>query len=117
MKWLSVLSLVFFCLINSVQAESTKRVEQFNNDKVKVWSTFVYPSINQKLAMHRHDHDRVVVALTEGRFKITNNQGKVHYLVLEKNKAYYLPKDPVNELHNDENVTQHVIKVMVIELK
>jgi hypothetical protein len=67
--------------------------------------------------MHRHDRNRVVVALTDGRFKITNNQGKVHYFTLEKNKAYYLAKDPANEFHNDENVTDHVIKVMVIELQ
>ena len=67
--------------------------------------------------MHRHDYDRVLVALSNGTLKITNNKGDVHYLKLKKNKAYYLPKDPMDELHQDENITQHPITVMVIELK
>ena len=106
-----------FFLINSVQAQATQRIEQFSNDKVRVWETVVYPSSQQKLAMHRHEHDRVVVALTDGLFKITNDKGKIHFLKLEKNKAYYLTKDPANELHSDENMSGHVIRVMVVELK
>ncbi|WP_233586582.1 hypothetical protein [Legionella sp. km772] len=102
---------------NEGLAQATTRIEQLNNDKVTVWKTLVYPSDQQKLPMHRHEHDRVVVALTDGEFKITNDQGKIHYWKLEKNKAYYLARDPVDELHNDENISNHVIKVMVIELK
>jgi hypothetical protein len=113
-KWLLLSGLV---LANLVQAQATERIEQFNNNKVRVWETVIYPSAKQKLAMHRHDHDRVVVALSDGLFKITNDKGKIHYLKVEKNKAYYLTKDPVNELHNDENMSDHIIKVMVIELK
>lgn len=67
--------------------------------------------------MHRHDYDRVIVALSNGLLKITNDKGKTHYLKLEKNKAYYLTKDPLHELHKDENMTKHPITVMVIELK
>jgi hypothetical protein len=55
--------------------------------------------------------------LSHGTLKITNNKGDVHYLTLQKNKAYYLPKDPMDELHQDENITKHPITVMVIELK
>lgn len=67
--------------------------------------------------MHRHDHDRVIVALTDGVLKVTNNKGQTHLLTLEKNTAYYLSKDPINELHKDENMSQHPITVMVIEFK
>lgn len=116
MKWLFAF-ITCFLFTHTVPAAVTKRIEQLSNDKVNVWRTLIYPSAQQKLAMHRHEHDRVVVALTAGRLKITNNHGQVHYLNLEKNKAYYLAKDPVDELHNDENVTNHVIKVMVIELQ
>jgi hypothetical protein len=96
--------------------EKTQRIEQFSNDKVNVWKTIVYPTTGKALAMHRHEHNRVVVALSDGLLKITNTKGKTHYLKLEKDKAYYLTKDLPNELHNDENVTNHPIKVMVIEL-
>lgn len=95
---------------------STKRIEQLSNAKVNVWKTIIYPSSKQVLPMHRHDNDRVLVALTDGTLKITNNKGKVHYLKLKKGNAYFLTKDTPNELHNDENITNHPIQVMVIQL-
>lgn len=101
----------------SCASPSTTRISQFSNDKVSVWETVIYPNANQVLKMHRHEHDRVVVALSNGLLKITNDKGKVHYLKLEKNKAYYLTKDVPNERHNDENMSSHPIKVLVIELK
>lgn len=110
---------IFLCLIasNIAQATSpaTTRIAQFSNDRVSVWETIIYPSKNQALKMHRHEHDRVVVALTDGLLKITNDKNNVHYLKLEKDKAYYLTKDVPNELHNDQNMTSHPIKVLVIE--
>lgn len=104
-------------IITTAYAQSTARIPQFSNDKANVWKTIIYPTSTQVLTMHRHDYDRVIVALSNGLLKITNNKGKIHYLKLEKNKAYYLTKDPLNELHKDENMTQHSIAVMVIELK
>ncbi len=117
MKLVLGLLLSSFMVSNTMYAQATQRIEQINNDKVSVWKTLVYPSAKQKLSMHRHEHARVVVALTDGLFKITNDKGKTHYWKLEKNKAYYLAKDPAKELHNDENITDHVIKVIVVELK
>lgn len=96
---------------------STQRISQIDNQQVKVWQTTVYPSKNQALTMHRHDLNRVVVALTDGRLKITNDKGVTHYWNLKKNKAYYVTKDVPNELHSDENLSNHPIKVMVIEIK
>ena len=113
---LSVASL-FLLMSHLVNASpSTTRTAQFSNDKVSAWETIIYPSANQALKMHRHEHDRVVVAFNDGLLKITNDKGKVHYLKLEKNKAYYLTKDVPGELHNDENTSGHPIKVVVIEL-
>ena len=103
--------------ITTAYAQSTARVPQFSNDKTNVWETIIYPTSNQVLAMHRHNYDRVIVALSDGLLKITNNKGKTHYLRLAKNKAYYLTKDPLHVLHKDENMTKHPITVMVIELK
>jgi phosphoribosylanthranilate isomerase len=117
MKFKVALMLVSLLGVGLAQAQETQRIEQLNNEQVKVWQTIVYPSEKNKLVMHRHDFARVVVALTDGVFKITNDKGKTHLWTLEKNKAYYLAKDPVNELHSDENMTDHAIKVMVVELK
>ncbi len=108
--------LISFCTVLQADVQATKRIEQFANARVKVWKTIIYPSSNQVLAMHRHEHDRVLVALTDGILKITNNRGEVHYLKLKKDKAYYLTKDVPGELHNDENISHHAIKVIVVEL-
>ena len=114
-----ILRCICFLLVclNMAQAQSktTNRGTEFANSTVHVWKTTIYPSSKQVLKMHRHDHDRVVIALSNGLLKITNNKGKIHYLKLEKEKAYYLPKDIKNELHNDENISKHPIKVMVVE--
>ncbi|MFA6303122.1 MAG: hypothetical protein WC627_08335 [Legionella sp.] len=111
----TMMLLISSSAINAEQATS-KRIPQLENSKVKVWKTIIYPSAKQALPMHRHESDRVVVALTDGKFKVTNNKGKVHYFTLKKDKAYFFSKDKPNELHNDENLSGHPIKVMVIEL-
>jgi hypothetical protein len=94
----------------------TGRIPQFSNDRVSVWETIIYPSEHQVLKMHRHEHDRVLVSFDDGLLKITNDKGKVHYLKLQKNKSYYLTKDIPNELHSDQNMSGHAIKVLVVEL-
>jgi len=108
---------IIFCGVDTAYAQSTARTAEFSNEQVNVWKTMIYPKSKQVLSMHRHDYDRVLVALSHGTLKITNNKGDVHYLTLQKNKAYYLHKDPMDELHQDENITKHPITVMVIELK
>ena len=114
-----VIGLFFMCLssLSFGEAAATHRVQQFQNSKVTVWKTIIYPTKQQTIAMHRHDYDRVVVALTDGTLKVKNDKGKVHYLHLKKDQAYYLKKDVPNELHSDQNVSGHRISVMVIELK
>jgi len=116
--WIILTVLLFFMAsLSKADPSTTRRIAQFSNDKVSVWETVIYPNANQLLKMHRHEHDRVVVALSGGLLKITNDKGKVHYLKFEKDKAYYLTKDSPDELHNDQNMSSHPIKVLVIELK
>jgi beta-alanine degradation protein BauB len=45
-------------------ALQTQRFPEFQNDDVKVWKSVVLP--NSPLAMHRHDHPRIIIALTGG---------------------------------------------------
>lgn len=108
---------VLLALVNGLQAQAlTKREVQFTNKQVNVWQTSIYPASHQILPMHRHDSNRVLVALTDGVLKVTNDKGKIHYLHLKKDKAYYLTKDAPGEMHMDENVSKHPVKVMVVEL-
>jgi hypothetical protein len=115
---LIVIALLILLTINSyADFKKTTRIPQFSNEEVSIWKTIIYPDKEQVLKMHRHDHNRVVIALNSGLLKITNNKGKVHYFKLEKDHAYYLAKDITDELHVDENISHHPIKVLVIELK
>jgi hypothetical protein len=117
-RWKGILGVVSMLPFMVYAAPAlTKRTTQFSNDKVSVWETVIYPRAHQALKMHRHEQDRVIVALSNGTLKITNDKGKVHYLKLTKNQSYYLPKDPPDELHQDENISKHPITVLVIELK
>src|SRR5580693_8755391 len=61
-------------LISQVE-QKTQRFPQFENPDVKVWKTIVMP--NQPLAMHHHDHPRVIIALTGGTMNIVDPSGNV----------------------------------------
>lgn len=114
-----LIMLLFACsLMSSALAadSNSERYLQFSNLKVVVWETVIQPGKHQELKMHRHNDDRVVVALTDGKLKITNNLGEVKYFTFEKDKAYFFPKDPADHFHTDENISDHPIKVMVINL-
>ena len=115
----SVICILLMACALSVHAQTakTKRIPQIENDRVSVWNTIIYPTQKAQLTMHRHEHDRVLVALTNGLLKVTNNHNKVHYLKLKKGMSYYLKKDPQRELHVDENMAKHPVSVIVIELK
>lgn len=118
-KYSKYIGLALTCVTATSWAHSatTKRIPQFENAKVAVWETIIYPSKQQSLSMHRHDRDRVVVALTDGTLKVKNNKGNIHYLRLKKDHSYFLTKDVPHELHSDQNASGHPIKVIVVELK
>lgn len=117
---LRYIAIIILCICLPAYASvtpTTKRIPQISNTQVNVWQTVIYPTKKQHLAMHRHDHNRVVVALDDGILKVTNDKNQVHYLKLHAGESYYLKPDPKNELHSDENITNHLIRVVVIELK
>lgn len=116
-KGLIILVIWLFAITVYAESQITKRISQLENDKVKVWKTIIFPAKNQKLIMHRHEFDRVLIALSSGTLKIVNDKGQIHYLKLKKGQSYYLKKDIVNELHSDENLGNQPIKVIVVELK
>jgi beta-alanine degradation protein BauB len=96
-------------------ATQTQRIPQFENDDVKVWKSVIYP--NAPLMMHRHDHPRVIIALSGGTMKIVEKSGATESHVWETGKAYWLPANPPNTMHADVNSGDKPIEVMVVELE
>jgi quercetin dioxygenase-like cupin family protein len=93
----------------------TQRFPQFENDSVAVWKTVIAP--NQPLAMHRHDHGRVIVALKGGTLEIVPESGQPYSVTWETGKAYWLSPDPPGAMHGDVNRGTDAIEVMVIEMR
>jgi hypothetical protein len=97
------------------KAAQTERFPQFDNDEVKVWKTVILP--RQPLAMHHHDHGRVLVALTGGTLNIVDPSGKKEVLPLDAGKAYWLSAMAPGTVHSDVNAGDKPIEVMVVELQ
>jgi beta-alanine degradation protein BauB len=94
----------------------TRREPQFENEHVKVWKSIIMP--NQPLALHRHDHGRALIALTDGPLDVTDANGRtLTTYKWEKGKAYWLGADPPGETHADVNRLDRPIEVIVVELK
>jgi beta-alanine degradation protein BauB len=58
----------------------------------------------------------VIIALSGGSMKIADQSGASETHVWETGKAYWLPADPPNTLHQDVNAGDKPIEVMVVEL-
>ena len=99
----------------SDQPSSTQRIPQFENSQVKVWKSTIAP--NAPLALHRHDHGRVIIALQGGTMKIEDQSGTSETHLWETGKAYWLPANPPHTMHRDVNVGDHPIEVMVVEVE
>ena len=82
---------------------------------MKVWKSVIVP--NTPLTLHRHDHERVIIALQGGTIKILEQSGSIEQHVWETGRAYWLPANAPNTLHADVNAGDKPIEVMVVELK
>jgi beta-alanine degradation protein BauB len=114
LRTLPVLSAVLL-LTASSQPGQTQRIPQFENDQVRVWKSIVMP--NAPLALHRHEHPRVIIALAGGTMNIVKQSGATETHQWETGKAYWLPANPPGELHTDVNAGSKPIEVIVVELK
>ena len=98
------------------QAQTSRREEQFTNDQMKVWKTTIMPGA--PLALHRHEHGRALVSLTDGQLQVTDKEGKVlDTYHLRAGKAMWLAKDPPGQLHADVNPGTKPIEVIVVQLQ
>jgi quercetin dioxygenase-like cupin family protein len=90
-------------------------LRHFENEEVKVWKAVILP--NAPLSLHRHDHPRVIVALTGGVMNVIEQNGPTEREVWQTGKAYWLPASPPGTMHADVNVGDKPIEVMVVELE
>lgn len=97
------------------EAAQTARTPQFENDEVRVWKSVIAP--NSPLPPHRHEHPRVIVAISGGTMKIVEQDGTSTTHAWETGKSYWLPSNPPGTLHSDVNTGDKPIEVMVVELK
>lgn len=98
------------------QQQQSHREDQFENDYMKVWKSTVVPKA--PLALHRHDHGRALVALTDGVLQVQDKNGKVlDTYNLKAGKAMWLGKDPPGQMHADVNPGTKPIEVIVVQLK
>jgi hypothetical protein len=112
--WLAVLVVVPAVLLVG-QESQTRRVPQFENEHVKVWKSIILP--DQPLRMHRHEHARALIALTDATLDIVQDSGKTETVHWEAGKAYWLTHDEPDTMHADVNNTDQPIEVIVVELK
>ena len=95
---------------------ATRREPQFENDQVRVWKTIIAP--HQPLSFHRHENNRVLIALTDGLVRVMDTSAKeLTTYRWERGKAYWLGADPPGKTHADANDTNQPIEVIVVELK
>ena len=112
---LTALVLALFAALRSQTQTQTQRVQLIENDDVKVWRSLVLP--NAPLAMHRHDHPRVIIPITGGTMNIVDQSGAKEVHIWETGKAYWLPANPPNTMHADVNAGDKPIEVVVVELQ
>ena len=99
------------------RVQSTSRREpQFENAHMSVWKSIIMPK--QPLTLHRHEHGRALVALTDGRLKVVDKDGKLlNTYELKAGRAIWLGVDPPGQLHADVNDGSAPVEVIVVQLK
>ena len=98
------------------QQAVSRREPQFENDQMKVWKSIIMP--NQPLTLHRHDHGRALIALTDGVLNLVDKDNKpLQTYHWERGKAYWLGANAPGEQHAEVNRTKKPIEVIVVELK
>jgi len=72
---------------------------------------------NTPLATHRHEHGRVIIALSGEAMKVVEQNGSSETHNWETGKAYWLPANPAAQMHSDVNAGEKPIEVIVVEVK
>ena len=92
----------------------TGRQPIFENPQAKVWKSWILP--NNPLPLHRHEHPRVLIALQGGRMNILEEDRRSDIHDWKSGNAYWLPANAPGTRHQDVNVGDKPIEVIVVEL-
>ena len=112
---LAALALAAFPTAPQTASVAAQRTPQFENEDVAVWKSVIPP--NAPLAMHTHQHPRVIIALTGGTMKVVYEDGTSEMHKWDNGKAYWLPTSEGVKRHADVNTGSKPIEVMVVEVK
>ena len=94
----------------------SRREPQFSNAHAESWKSTILP--NQPLSLHRHDHGRAIIALTDGTLDIVNGKGEtMKQYTWQAGKAYWLDADPPGQMHADLNRGSKPLEVIVVETR
>ena len=88
---------------------------ELENPDTHVWKAQIPPK--QATVMHRHNHPRVVVALTGGDVRIVKQSGQSQVVRWQTGKAYWLPADAPGEYHSYANDGARLVEFMYIEFE
>ena len=92
-----------------------QRIPQFDNTRAVAWRSVIPAGTESTL--HRHDRQRVIVAIVGGDLKTVTASGETtvsHYVT---GNAYLQEPMPAGVMHKDVNDTGRTIDLVVIELK
>lgn len=95
-------------------ATVTGRTPLFENPQARVWKSVIAP--NSPLPFHRHEHPRALIALVGGKMKILEHDGSSETFDWKSGQAYWLPANAPGTTHQDVNVGDKPIEVIVVEL-
>jgi len=92
-----------------------QRIPQFDNARTVAWRSVIPPGTESTL--HRHDRQRVVVAIVGGELKTVTASGETTVTHYVTGNAYLQEPMPAGVMHKDVNDTSRTIELVVIELK
>jgi hypothetical protein len=107
--------IALLCFAAALEPQTAPRTPQFDNPEVKVWKSTLLPNV--EFPLHRHDHPRVIVALTSGTIRIVPQNGAAETHQWEAGKAYWLDANPPGQSHVETNIGDKPLEVMVVELE
>ena len=92
-----------------------QRIPQFDNARTIAWRSVIPAGTESTL--HRHDRQRVVVAIVGGDLKTVTASGETAVTHYVTGNAYLQEPMPAGVMHKDVNDTSRTIELVVIELK
>jgi quercetin dioxygenase-like cupin family protein len=107
--------LVIASLIAPLCVQSLEYEKQFENEQVRV--SRVAMAAGEEMGLHRDENPRIVIGLQGGTIKRIERDGSANEIHFPKGGAVFLEADPVGEIHRAVNISDHVVEVVVVELK